>query len=165
MSIKRKIKKMSLYKKSLIVFSLLLLILAECALIYVSNSLKAYEKGDIDNYMNALIKDMQKSAKRGDIEKYFELADIKSEYEDKSSLEKGYKQLFKDAKLTYQKTDDKSKYEIYADDINLATVTLDDSRVEHRLGLLTYTVYEIESIETYNEDGLYTLDFYLMDKK
>lgn len=163
MGIKRKIKKMSLYKKSLIVFTLLLLILAEVALIYVSNTLKDYENGDIDNYMNSLIKDMQKSAKRGDIEKYFELADVKSDYEKKSSLEKGYQELFKESKLSYKKTDDKTKYEIYADDLLIATVTLDDSKVVRRLGLLTYTNYEVESIENYNQDGLYELDFYLMD--
>ena len=163
MGIKRKIKKMSLYKKSLIVFTLLLLILAEAALIYVSSTLKDYENGDIDNYMNSLIKDMQKSAKRGDIEKYFELAEVKSDYEKKSSLEKGYKELFKEAKLSYKKTDDKTKYEIYADEMLLATVTLDDSNVEHRLGLLTYTNYEVENIENYNQDGLYELDFYIMD--
>ena len=163
MSIKRKIKKMSGYKKALIIFTLVLLIVAEFILIYVSNSLKDYENGDIDNYMNSLIKDIQKSAKRGDIEKYFELAKVESEYEKKSSLENGYKELLKDAKMSYQKTDDKAKYEIYADDIHLATVTLDDSKVEHRLGLLTYTNYEIESIESYNQDGLYELEFYIMD--
>lgn len=163
MKMKRRIKKMSLYKKSLIVFTLMLLILAEFALIYVSKTLKAYENGDLDNYMNSLIKDMQKSAKRGNIEKYFELSDVDSEYEKKSSLEKGYKELLKDAKLSYKKTDDKAKYEIYADDTLLATVILDDSKVVHRLGLLTYTEYEVESIENYNQDGLYEYEFYLMD--
>ena len=59
---KRRKKKMSLYKKSLIVFALILLILSEAALIYVSTSLKEYENGNIDNYMSSLIKDMKKSA-------------------------------------------------------------------------------------------------------
>ncbi|MBQ6841058.1 MAG: hypothetical protein IJO63_02955 [Bacilli bacterium] len=164
MGIKRKIKKMSLYKKSLIVFTLLLLILAEFALVYVTKSLKAYEKGDVDNYMNSLIKDMGKAAKKGNIDEYFELSEVKSDYEKNSSLEKGYKELFKEAEISYKKTDDKAKYDIYADDMLIASVTLDDSKVEHRLGLLTYTDYQIKEIESYNKDGLYELDFYIKDE-
>jgi len=79
------------------------------------------------------------------------------------NLEKGYKELFKEAKIIYKETDDDAKYDIFADDIHLATVTLDNSKVEHRLGLLTYTDYEIKEITSYNEDGLYNFDFYLMD--
>lgn len=161
--LKRKLRKMSLYKKSLIVFTLILLIICEFVLIYVSKSLKAYEKGDIDNYMNALVKDMQKASKKGNLDKYFDFQEIKNDYEKKSSLEKGYQELFEDSKLEYKKTDKDNVYEIYADQKLVAKVTLDDSQIEHRLGLLTYTNYQVETVESFHENGLYEMDFYLAD--
>ena len=163
MGIKKRKKKLSLYKRSLAVFMLILVIIAEFILVYVTKSLKAYENGDIDNYMNNLIEDIGKAAKKGKIEDFLELSDVKSDYEKASSLEKGYKELFKDAKVTYKKTDDKAKYDIYADEMLIATVTLDNSKIEHRLGLLTYTDYQIKEIESYNKDGLYEIDFYIKD--
>ena len=88
---KRRKKKMSLYKKSLTVFALILLILSEAALIYVSTSLKEYENGNIDNYMSSLIKDMKKSANNKNIQKYLSYNNIESIYEKKPSFEDGYK--------------------------------------------------------------------------
>jgi hypothetical protein len=50
---KRK-KKMTGYKKSLLIWFLLLLIASEACLIYVSTTLKMYEKGNIEGYMTSL---------------------------------------------------------------------------------------------------------------
>ena len=152
---------MSRYKKSLLIFAIFLLICGEFFLIYVNNSLKAYEKGDIDNYLNSLLVDIKKASQKGNIEKYFALADVSSKYEKKSSLEKGYKELLKDAKLASKKTNEKNVYDLYADDVLIATVTLDDSKEEKRLGMLTYNVWEIEKMQAYNDEGLYNLDFYI----
>lgn len=162
--LKRKFKKMSLYKKSLLIFTLVLVIIAEFALIYVTKSLKAYENGDVDNYMKNVIKDMQKSAKRGKLDKYFELKEFDSKYEKKSSLEKGYKELLASDNVVHKEVKGKDNvYEIYADDKIIATVTLDDSKVEHRLGLLTFTNYSVDSVQSHHENGLYELDFYIAD--
>ena len=157
---KRK-KRMSTYKKSLIIFTIILLICAEFILIYVNNSLKAYEKSDIDNYLNSLLTDIQKSSQNSNIKKYFELSKVSSPYEKKPSLEKGYKGLLKEAKLTYKKTNEKNVYDLYADDLLIGTVKLDGSKEEKRLGLLTFNVWEIEEMKSYNDEGLYNLDFYL----
>ena len=161
MSKKKSRKKLSKYQISLLAFFLLLLIGMEAVLLYVNNSLKAYEKGDIDNYLNSLLLDIKRQSQNGNIKKYFELSKVKSDYEKRASLEKGYKELLKSAKLSYQKTDTINVYNLYADDVLLATVTLDGSKEEHRLGLLTYTNWEIDSMESYNENGLYNLEFYL----
>ncbi|MBR4230980.1 MAG: hypothetical protein IKR74_02345 [Bacilli bacterium] len=157
----KKRKRMSGYKKSLIIFTIILFICGEFILIYVNNSLKAYEKSDIDNYLNSLLTDIQKSSQNGNIKKYFSLAKVSSPYEKKSSLEKGYKDLLKDAKLTYKKTDEKNIYDLYADDLLIGTVTLDGSKEEKRLGLLTFNVWEIAEMQSYNDEGLYSFDFYL----
>ena len=157
---KRK-KKMSAYKRSLLIFTILLLIGAEFILIYVNNSLKAYEKGDVDNYLNSLLKEIKVASQNGNIDKYFKLSKISSEYEKKSSLEKGYKELLKDAKLSYKKTDEKNVYDLYANDLLLATVTLDGSKEEKRLGMLTFNVWEIDKMQSYNNEGLYNFDIYI----
>ena len=157
----KKRKKKSLYKKIIIIYTILLLICGELILIYVNNSLKAFEKSDIDNYLNSLLLDIQKSSQNGNINKYFDLAKVDSPYEKKSSLEKGYKELLKDAKLSYKKTDKTDVYDLYADDTLIGTVTLDGSKKEKRLGLLNFNVWEINKMESYNDDGLYSYDFYL----
>lgn len=156
---KRRKKKISLYKKSLIVFALILLILSEAALIYVSTSLKEYENGNIDNYMSSLIKDMKKSANNKNIQKYLSYNNIESIYEKKPSFEDGYKQLFNESKITYKESD-KNTYDIYADDNIIASVTL-NSKPMHRLGLLSYNKYDISKIETYSKNGIYDVEVYV----
>ena len=156
---KRRKKKMSLYKKSLIVFALILLILSEAALIYVSTSLKEYENGNIDNYMSSLIKDMKKSANNKNIKKYLSYNNIESIYEKNPSFEEGYKQLFNESKITYKESD-KNTYDIYADDNIIASVTL-NSKPMHRLGLLSYKKYDISKIETYSKNGIYDVEVYV----
>lgn len=156
---KRRKKKMSLYKKSLTVFALILLIISEAALIYVSTSLKEYENGNIDNYMSSLIKDMKKSANNKNIQKYLSYNNIESIYEKTSSFEEGYKQLFNDSKITYKESD-KNTYDIYADENIIASVTL-NSKPMHRLGLLSYNKYDISKIETYSKNGIYSAEVYV----
>jgi len=157
----KKRKKMSAYKKSLLLFFLILLVGMEAILIYVNSSLKKYEMGDVDTYLNNLLTDIKDASQKGNIKKYFELAKVDNDYEKKPSLEKGYKDLLKDAKLTYKKAKGKNTYDLYADDVLLATVKLDGSDEEHRLGLLTFTNWKIDSMESYNDEGLYNMDFYL----
>ena len=156
---KRRKKKMSIYKKSLIVFALILLILSEAALIYVSTSLKEYENGNIDNYMSFLIKDMKKSANNKNIKKYLSYNNIESIYEKTPSFEEGYKQLFNESKITYKESD-KNTYDIYADENIIASVTL-NSKPTHRLGLLSYNKYDISKIETYSKNGIYDVEVYV----
>ena len=156
---KRRKKKMSLYKKSLTVFALILLILSEAALIYVSTSLKEYENGNIDNYMSSLIKDMKKSANNKNIQKYLSYNNIESIYEKTPSFEEGYKQLFNESKITYKESD-KNTYDIYADENIIASVTL-NSKPTHRLGLLSYNKYDISKIETYSKNGIYSAEVYV----
>jgi hypothetical protein len=50
---------------------------------------------------------------------------------------------------------------LYADDLLIGTVKLDGSKEEKRLGLLTFNVWEIDEMQSYNDEGLYSFDFYL----
>lgn len=159
---KRRKKKKSVYKRSLLVFTLLLLILSELCLVYVSSSLKLYENGNIDNYMKSLINDMKKASKAGNIDKYLSFNKIESDYEKVSSFDEGYKELFETSKITYKASDEENKYNLYADDNMFASVSLNSQPVR-RLGILSFDKYDIEGIETYSKNGIYTIDIYLND--
>ena len=154
-------KRLSLYQKSIIVFALVLLVLGEFALIYVNKTLKAYEKGDADGFLTALMKDMKKASKKGNINKYFDLPNISSSYEDKPNFKEGYKELFENAEFSYKMTEENT-YELYADDNLFALVKLDDSKKEHKLGLLSYINYSIDTLTSYNSEGLFTTDIYAL---
>ena len=156
---KRK-KKMTGYKKSLLIWFLLLLIASEACLIYVSTTLKMYEKGNIEGYMTSLIKDMKTASKVGNINKYLSYNKVESKYEKASSFEDGYKELFNESKLSYKKNDKESTYDIYADDTMIASVTLDSKKVR-RLGILSFKEYSIKEIETYSKNGIYNIDVYV----
>lgn len=156
---KRK-KKMTGYKKSLLIWFLLLLIASEACLIYVSTTLKMYEKGNIEGYMTSLIKDMKTASKVGNINKYLSYNKVESKYEKNSSFEEGYKELFNESKLSYKKNDKESTYDIYADDSMIASVTLDSKKVR-RLGILSFEEYSIKEIETYSKNGIYNIDVYV----
>lgn len=156
---KRK-KKMTGYKKSLLIWFLLLLIASEACLIYVSTTLKMYEKGNIEGYMTSLIKDMKTASKVGNINKYLSYNKVESKYEKNSSFEEGYKELFSESKLSYKKNDKESTYDIYADDTMIASVTLDSKNVR-RLGILSFEEYSIKEIETYSKNGIYNIDVYV----
>ena len=156
---KRK-KKMTGYKKSLLIWFLLLLIASEACLIYVSTTLKMYEKGNIEGYMTSLIKDMKTASKVGNINKYLSYNKVENKKKKNSSFEEGYKELFNESKLSYKKNDKENTYDIYADDTMIASVTLDSKKVR-RLGILSFEEYSIKEIETYSKNGIYNIDVYV----
>lgn len=156
---KRK-KKMTGYKKALLIWFLILLIISEGCLIYVSTTLKMYEKGNIEGYMTSLIKDMKTASKVGNINKYLSYNKVESKYEKTSSFEEGYKELFNESKLSYKANEKENTYDIYADDTMIASVTLDSKKVR-RLGILSFEEYSIKEIETYSKNGIYNIDVYV----
>lgn len=162
--VKKDKKQMSLYKKSLIIFTLVSLVASVYALIYVSSVLKAYEKGDPLSFMEKLVEDITTDAKNGKISKHIKLTNVKNSYEKKSDLNEGYKAIFTDAKVTYKKTDKKFVYDIFADGKKIMTVKLKDLGEKHALGLLVYNELEIDNIKTYDEDGLFSVNIEVADK-
>lgn len=156
---KRK-KKMTGYKKALLIWFLILLIASEACLIYVSTTLKMYEKGNIEGYMTSLIKDMKTASNADNINKYLSYNKVESKYEKNSSFEEGYKELFNESKLSYKANEKENTYDIYADDTMIASVTLDSKKVR-RLGILSFEEYSIKEIETYSKNGIYNIDVYV----
>lgn len=163
MAIVKNSKKNSLYKKSLIIFTLVLLVFSVYALVYVSRVLKNYDIGDTKSFMDNFVEELTEDAKKGKISKEIKLNKITSSYEKKSDLNEGYKTLFENSKISYKKTDDNLVYDIYADDKKIMTIKLKDMGEKHALGLLVYNEYEIDNIKTYDDDGLYTVNIEVAD--
>lgn len=157
--LRKRIKKWSLYKKSLVIFALTVLIIAEGFLIYVSSALKAYEKGDSASYMTYLCEDLKEASQKGKLDKYVDLKETNSQYEKKPDINKGYEELLKDSKLTFKRTpEEENTYDIYAGKQKLFKVKINNKGTVHKLGLLVYDKLETDSIKAYSEDGLYTVN-------
>lgn len=160
-----KFKKLSTYKKILIIYSGVLIIFLISFLIYVRSCLALYENNQIDTYMHNLITKMGIYAKKGSMSKYIDYEDIKvSELENKTStINDGYKYLFEKSKMTYKKvstSEDKKKmiYQILANDKEIFTVTVLKGKEIHRMGLLTFNLLKTESVKANLDRGLYYYD-------
>lgn len=149
-NLKRKIRKWSTYKKSLVIFTLALLILGEAFLIYVSTSLKAYEKGDVNNYLDTIVGDI----KKGKIESFITLPENTSSYEKNPDYKKGYEELFKGS-ITYKKLEDNT-YDVLVDDEKILKVELASKAKHTKLGLLVYDEWETKNVESYKTEGIYS---------
>ncbi len=156
-------KKWTTYKKSLLIFTLILLVLAVYALVYITKVLKEYNVGDTASFMSSYVEKITADAKKGKISKDIKLQEVSSSYEKKSDLNEGYKTLFTNSKISYKKTDDKLTFDIYADDKKLLTVKFKDLGEKHALGLLVYNEYDIDNIKTYDDKGLYTVNVEVAD--
>lgn len=156
-------KKMSLYKKSLIIYSLFIVVLIVLLLIYVSLCLKDYERYDIDNFIKYSLKDLNKN----------DLVDIidtnkmnLSKYDSVSSKKQiinEYDKLLEDSKkIKYElskdsKDDKKPTYDVYYNDKHILTIKLSNKGNINKLGILNYTKWEVVDIKSKLETGLYSV--------
>ena len=159
---RRKFKRLSTYKKGLVIYTNILIILSIVALLYVYDLMKLYENADTDNYINSLVKSIKYAGSNNNIEKYFDIKDYENNYEKNPDIKKGYKDLLSNAEMSYKKVDINT-YDLFADSKKIATVVLDDSKKITRLKLLTFADYQITDLKTYDEKGLYNVDIYLLD--
>jgi len=154
----RKIKKMSFYKKSLILFTILLSILGIAFLGYVFNSMVIYERNLVDNY----IKYLAESGKITDSisNDLFEI----SKFEKKNAnIKDGVKKIFKSDDLVIKKNSKLSMYNIYAYDLKIgdnlvSTVSLKSVNSYTKMAILKIDEWEVMNIETYFDNGLYNYE-------
>ena len=153
-------EKKPVFKRFLIIYVIMLVVLMLAFLIYVADSLIKYENNQIDTYMANLMEDLKVASKKGKIEKYIETANIQvSEFEKKSTtISEGYKELLNSQKITYKVQEDGENpiYDIYANEQKILEVTLNGKEKQNRLGLLTFNKWKTEKIENKTENGLYT---------
>ena len=146
------------FKKFLIIYVAILTIIMIGFLIYVLDSLIKYEENQTENYIKSVIEDLKRASKKGKIEKYIDISNIEmSEFEDKKiTISEGFEELLNSKKITHKLNNEEEQiYDIYAEDELVLQLHLNDEKKENRLGLLNFTKWKIEKIETKMEKGLY----------
>ena len=156
--LRRKFRRLSLYKKSLLIFSLVFVILGGIFLGYVYNSMVIYERSIVDNYIKYLAESGKLTENIND--NIFEV----SKYEKKNTkITDGVKKLLKSDKLNIKKnsknsTDTVFAYDLKIDDKVISTVSLKSVDTYTKMAILTVNEWEVENIETYFENGIYKYD-------
>lgn len=151
------------FKKFLMIYIGILVVLSAIFLIYVHNCLVNYERAQINNYLSSIEQDWIKSAKKGKISKHITSTNAQISKYEKSGVtyEQGLNELIKTSTLSHKlnlESKDKTApiYDIYANDKKIATVSLKIKGYVTKLGLLTYPEWEITEIKTYLDEGLYS---------
>ena len=154
----RKFKRLSLYKKSLLIFSTALLLLGIAFLGYVWNSMVIYERSLVDNYI-AYLAESGKITNNID-DNLFEI----SKYEKKNAkITNGIKDIFKSDNLVIKKNNKESNDTIFTYDLKvgeqiISSVSLKNTNSYTKMAILTINEWEVENIETYFENGIYNYE-------
>ncbi len=145
----------SLYKKSMIIFSTVLVVLGISFLIYVYKSMVLYENNLVDNYISYLASSGKLSKDiSGDL---FEV----SKYEKKNAkITDGIKKIYKSDELVTRKNTKLSQGDLYAYDLKLndnviTTVTFKSVDSYTRMAILKINEWEVEDIKTNFDNGIY----------
>lgn len=152
-------KEKTKFQKFLILYSCLLCFFLSLFLIYVTISLVKYENNQIETYMESTLKEIRKQAEKGNIDTLVKgLENFKKSKYETNEIKTCLEEMIKNSFLTYKqkKNTDEPIYEIFAENKLLFEITLKEVKKENRLGLLTFTVWETDSIRNKVEEGMYS---------
>lgn len=135
--------KKSLFKKSLLIYTILLVICATAYLIFVYQNLQKYEKNLLEPMLINTINTIDKN----------KLETFLKEANKNTNLLKTYQDMTKRQDYVFVNTD-KTIYDAYLDGRVLFTINLKSLGEMNCLGLLKYEKYEVEEIIPHLEDGL-----------
>lgn len=162
--LRRKIKRLSIYKKSLLLFTGILLILGVFFLSYVWNSMVIYERSLVDNYIKYLVENGKLTNNISN-----DLFKI-SEYEKKNvKITDGVKKVFKNDNLVIKKNSKESNDNIFVYDLKLndkviSTVSLKNTNTYKRMAILQINEWEVENIKTNFDEGIYKYEITIPKK-
>lgn len=153
--IMKKWRKLSLYKKSLILFTVLLVILGSIFLGYVYNSMIIYERNLVDNYITYL-------AMSGNLTKNIDdnLFKISPYEKSNAKIIDGIKKVLKSDELEIKKNTKLSENGIFVYDLKIdgnvfSTVSLKSVNNYKRMGILTIDEWDVTDIKTNFDNGIY----------
>ena len=112
-------KKMSLYKKSLLIYSGVIVVLIITLLVYVSLCIKEYDKYDIDNFIKNSVADLSNKDLVGIIDDKALTISKYENFKSKKDIIKAIDKSLEDTKnITYKQVEDESTekkpvYDIY----------------------------------------------------
>lgn len=144
-----------MFKKTLIIFTNILILLGILFLCYVWNSLVIYERSLVDNYINYLV---EKGKLTDNISN--DLFEI-SKYEKKNALiTDGVEKLFKSDDIVIKKNNKESNGNVFVYDLKLndkviSTVTLRNTNTYTKMAILQINEWEVESVKIDFSEGLY----------
>ena len=158
---KGKRKPLSLYKKALLIYTGIIILLIIALLIYVSLCLKEYDKYDLDNFIKSSVADLSNKDlvsivddKKLEVNKYDKLSS-------KKDIIKAIDKSLEDEKnITYKlkedsKNEKKPEYDIYYNGKLILTMKLVNKGNIQKLKLLNYTKWEVIDVKSHIEEGLY----------
>ena len=160
----KKRKKLSLFKKSLIIYTSILIILSSLVLLYVRKSLVLYENNQLNVFINNYVEKLTSYAKDNTLTKHLNIKNIETSdlEKDKISINKGYYLLLKNSKITYVKKNIKdlkdNTYIIYANLQPVFEVDIKKVKEVKKIGLLNFSILKVENTKINIKDGLYYCD-------
>jgi len=147
------------FQKFLILYAVCLSLLMIIFLIYVGNSLVKYENNQTENYLKNTIEDLKTTEINN-------LSTIKKSKWEKENInnEEILKKILKDTEnITYQQQEntkeDHPTFHVLYKKKPVLEITLKEKKKLHRLGLLTFSVWETENVSSIMEEGLYDYTF------
>ena len=154
----RKWHQKSLYKKSLILYTLLLVVCGFFILVYVFNSMVLYERNLVDNY----IKYLATSGKLTEDVKD-DLFTISKYEKSNAKISDGIKKLYKSDDLKIKKNTKLSKDEVYAYDLYnndklISTVSIKSINSYKRMAILTIDEWDVVDYQNYFDKGIYAYE-------
>ena len=156
-------KTISKFKKAVSVYTAILGILMAFYLINITKSLIEYEENQVEKYLDNQIKEIVTKRINKKVEQEVtNLERIKwSKFESaKTNNNIILEEILTSGSITYKQKEesfeeDKLVYEIYVQDKLVLEITLDGSKKSTRLGLLTFSIWQIEKIENKLEEGIW----------
>lgn len=164
LKILRKWHRASLYKKSLILYTLLLVVIGFFILTYVYNSMVLYERNLVDNY----IKYLATSGKLTEDVKD-DLFKVSKYEKGNAKISDGIKKLYKSDDLKIKKNTKLSKDEVYAYDLYnndklISTVSIKSVNSYKRMAILTIDEWDIVDYQNYFDKGIYAYEIKVPEK-
>lgn len=142
-------KKLSGFKKFLVIYASALVVIIAVALVLLYGLLKDYEAGRPANTMDKLVSHIE----AGNVGKWIKDAGILGEFETEDIVSDYFKDTFADKEVSYKKkageyTENNPVYILYADDKKIANVTL----TEKKKNAHKFTEWKLASID-FNVDS------------
>ena len=140
---KNPFKRLSSFKKFLIIYASALIVIIAAALVILHGFLKDYESGRPANTMDTLVAHIEK----GNVGEWIKKSGLLGEFETESIVSDYFRDTFEGKQISYKKkageySESTPVYVLYADDDKIASVSLDESRKNaHK-----FTEWKISSI-------------------
>ena len=154
-------KPMSLYKKAILAYTGIIIVLIIALLVYVSMCLKEYDKYDLDNFIKNSVADLSNKDFTNIIDDKELTVNKYENYSSKKEIIKAIDKALEDTKkITYKEvegesTDKKPVYDIYYNGKKVLKIKLANKGQIQKIKLLNYTKWELVEVKSYIEKGLY----------